>query len=319
MSGERTAPRAAAASRVGSALRRAAPWLLAAVVLALVARQARGIDWGRVLTALREQPPAGIAGALGIAFTSYAVFASYDLVGRRELRHGVPVVRTLRIAAICYAVNLNFGSLVGALALKLRLYGRAGLKPGTVMRLIALALATNWLGYALVAGAVLALAPPPLPPDWPVGAGTLRAVGVALLAGGIAYVVGCWRTPRRTLAFRGHAFTLPDGAMALWQAVVASAHWLLVAAIPWLLLQRAVDYPTVLAVLLLGAVAGVVTHVPAGLGVLEAVFVGCLGHRVPATTLLAALLAYRATYYLAPLVVALGAYAATELRRGKPA
>lgn len=45
------------------------------------------------------------------------------------------------------------------------------------------------------------------------------------------------------------------------------------------------------------------THVPAGLGVLEAVFVALLAHRVPQGELLAALLAYRAIY-LAPLAIA---------------
>ena len=41
-----------------------------------------------------------------------------------------------------------------------------------------------------------------------------------------------------------------------------------------------------LAVLLVGAVAGVITHVPAGLGVLEAVFVALLSHQVPQGQLL---------------------------------
>jgi glycosyltransferase 2 family protein len=68
-------------------------------------------------------------------------------------------------------------------------------------------------------------------------------------------------------------------------------------------------------------VAGVITHVPAGLGVLEAVFVALLAHQVAEAQLLAALLAYRGLYYLLPLVVATLAYFATELRarRGRRA
>ena len=56
----------------------------------------------------------------------------------------------------------------------------------------------------------------------------------------------------------------------------------------------------VLAVLLLAAVAGAVSHVPGGLGVLEAVFIAALGSQVPRPELLAALLAYRCVYYLLP-------------------
>jgi uncharacterized membrane protein YbhN (UPF0104 family) len=58
------------------------------------------------------------------------------------------------------------------------------------------------------------------------------------------------------------------------------------------------------------------THIPAGLGALEAVFVVMLGSRLPQSELLAALLAYRAIYYLAPLLLAVIAYLAIESRRG---
>ncbi|MGJ7583533.1 UPF0104 family protein, partial [Variovorax sp. RHLX14] len=65
---------------------------------------------------------------------------------------------------------------------------------------------------------------------------------------------------------------------------------------------------------LVAAVAGVITHVPAGLGVLEAVFVALLAHEVPQAKLLGALLAYRGLYYLLPLVVATLGYLVTEAR-----
>jgi hypothetical protein len=63
-------------------------------------------------------------------------------------------------------------------------------------------------------------------------------------------------------------------------------------------------------------VAGVLTHVPAGLGVLETVFVVLLGDRIPEPELLAALLAYRAIYYLVPL--GLAALAWPLLESGAP-
>ncbi len=64
----------------------------------------------------------------------------------------------------------------------------------------------------------------------------------------------------------------------------------------------------------MGAIAGVVLHVPAGLGVFEAVFITLLGHRISDGQLLAALLGYRAVYYLGPLVVAAFLFLAMELR-----
>jgi len=52
--------------------------------------------------------------------------------------------------------------------------------------------------------------------------------------------------------------------------------------------------------------------VPAGLGVLEAVFALLLSHRVSTDEVVGVLLAYRALYYLAPLLVALVVYAVLE-------
>jgi uncharacterized membrane protein YbhN (UPF0104 family) len=94
--------------------------------------------------------------------------------------------------------------------------------------------------------------------------------------------------------------------------VLAATNWVLIGGVVWVLLQHRIDYASVLGVLLIAAVAGVITHVPAGLGVLEAVFIALLSHRMPQTELLAALLAYRATYYLGPLALASGLFIALE-------
>jgi uncharacterized membrane protein YbhN (UPF0104 family) len=85
------------------------------------------------------------------------------------------------------------------------------------------------------------------------------------------------------------------------------------------LLQTRVDYVTVLGVLMVAAVAGAITHIPAGLGVLEAVFLALLSDAVPAHVLLAALLAYRAIYYLVPFAVAAALYGVIEARRPRAA
>jgi len=67
-------------------------------------------------------------------------------------------------------------------------------------------------------------------------------------------------------------------------------------------------------VLLVSSIAGVLTHVPAGLGVTEVVFVTLLGQQVPAGELIAGLLAFRAVYYLAPLLLGAAIYLLLEAR-----
>jgi uncharacterized membrane protein YbhN (UPF0104 family) len=89
-------------------------------------------------------------------------------------------------------------------------------------------------------------------------------------------------------------------------------------AIVWTLLPS-LPYPLVVATLLLGAVATAIAHIPAGIGVLEAVFLAVLGGMLPQAEVLAALLVYRAWYYLLPLMVALALYALFEWRQRRGA
>lgn len=292
--------------------RRIAPWALAALVLMLVARQARTVDWPGVWLALQALSIVQGLTATGLALLSYGLVASFDLVGRRLTGHQLPVPRTLRIAAICYAFNLNFGALVGGFGLRLRLYLRGGLPASTVAQVIAHSMVTNWLGYLWVAGAVLLIAPPQLPGSWPLNVPGLRAIGGVMVALALVYLALCTVSQQRELGWRGHTLALPGARLAWLQALLGGASWLLIGAIAWSLFGGRVDYPTVLGALLLAAVAGVLTHVPAGLGVLEAVFVATLGHALPATDVLATVLAYRAAYYLLPLALALPAYAWSE-------
>jgi len=305
-------PAAPAAQRAWGWFKRLAPWALAAVVLVLVARQARTVDWPAVWQALHQLSAASLATAAALALASYALYAGFDLFGRRLTGHRLPAVRTLGIAAISYAFNLNFGAWVGGIGLRLRLYSRWGLAVPTVLQVTAYSMVTNWLGYLGVAGAVLWWAPPQLPAAWQLPDAGLRGVGLVMVAAALAYLALCRYARQRQLTWRAHTLVLPSGRVAALQAVMGGANWLLIGAIAWGLLGGRIDYPSVLGTMLLAAVAGVVTHVPANLGVLEAVVMATLGARLPGHELLAAMLAYRAAYYLLPLALALPAYALSE-------
>jgi uncharacterized membrane protein YbhN (UPF0104 family) len=285
----------------------------ALAVLALIAWRARDVDWGDVLVALRALPATTLALAAGVALAAHAAYAGYDLLGRRHLGHKLGKGRTALVAAVCFAVNLNLGALVGGVALRYRLYGRFGLPVPTITRILGFSLLTNWMGYAALAGATFASGLVDLPPDAPLSGAALRGIGAALLLVVGAYLAACRWSRRRRWHVRGHTFELPRGRMAALQLAVAVTHWSLVTTVLFVLLQGTVAFPTVLGALLLSSVAGVVTHIPAGLGVLEAVFLALLGGAHPANRLLAALLAYRAVFYLAPLLLAAVGYVALEM------
>ncbi|MCI3807503.1 hypothetical protein MQA04_21870, partial [Escherichia coli] len=89
-------------------------------------------------------------------------------------------------------------------------------------------------------------------------------------------------------------------------------------AIIWLLLGQSVNYFFVLGVLLVSSIAGVIVHIPAGIGVLEAVFIALLaGEHTSKGSIIAALLAYRVLYYFIPLLLALICYLLLESQAKK--
>ena len=295
-------------------VRRAAAWGFFALIAWLLVRQARTIDWDDVLDAIRALPATTLLAAGAIAACSFVLYSTYDLLGRHLTRHRLGTGTVMGVTFISYAFNLNLGSLVGGVAFRYRLYSRLGLGNETITRVLGFSMLTNWIGYLLVAGVAFCFWPLSLPPGWKIGNDGLRILGAALLVLAAAYVLVCAVARGRVWRIRSHAFRTPGLAMALLQLAMSCANWSLIGGVIWFLLQGAVGYPHVLAVLLVAAVAGVVTHVPAGLGVLEAVFVALLAHQVPEATLLGALLAYRGLYYLLPLTVATLGYLATEVR-----
>jgi uncharacterized membrane protein YbhN (UPF0104 family) len=286
--------------------------LFFAGVAALLVRQARTIDWSEVLDAVRDLPPRTLLVAGLLAACSHAIYSTYDLLGRHLTRHKLGTRTVMSVTFISYAFNLNLGSMVGGVAFRFRLYTRLGLEGATITRILGFSMLTNWAGYLVAAGIAFLFWPPALPPDWKIDSGGLRAIGAVALLLAVSYVLFCVWAHERSWTLRGHRIEPPSARMALLQLAMSCTNWSLIGAVIWVLLQGKVDYPHVLAVLLCSALAGLIVRVPAGLGVLEAVFVGLLAYRVPQGQLLAALLAYRGIYYLLPLLLATLGYAIAE-------
>lgn len=292
-------------------------------VPALLVYMLRDVDWQEVGNALTSYDPWILAAGVGIAALSYMVFSCYDLLGRYYTGHKLSVPKTLGIAFVCYAFNLNLGAWVGGLALRYRLYSRMGLQTATITRILSVALLANWMGYMLLAGIVFSLRLVDLPEDWAIGATALQFIGFALVAVTLAYLAACQFSKRRSWTVKGHEVVLPSLKFGLIQVINGAANWSLMAALIYLLLPEEAFYPSVLAILLVSSIAGVITHIPGGLGVLEAVFVSMLQHKIPTGALLAALIGYRAIYFLLPLSIATVAYFVMERvaknQRGKAA
>lgn len=295
-------------------LKRGAAAVFIVLVVSLLVSRARTIDWAQVLLSLQQYPLAVVGSAVALAVASLLLYSCFDLLGRHYTGHtlGAPTVMT--VTFVSYAFNLNLGSLVGGVAFRYRLYSRLGLRTGVIARIMSLSMLANWIGYVALAGLVFSLQPLRLPASWPLDTAHLRLIGAALLAGAAAYLGVCAFSRQRALRLRGHTIELPTFQMAGLQLLMGAGNWLLMASIIFVLLQQRIAFSAVLSALLLGAIAGVITRIPAGLGVLEAVFVALFSQQMPKHELLAALVAYRLVYFIAPLAVASLVYLVMEAK-----
>ncbi|WP_235964819.1 lysylphosphatidylglycerol synthase domain-containing protein [Caenimonas soli] len=323
--GSRTLPRNAMAGEPSE--RQARPWwpwtrrlltlLFFVAVLALLVRFARNVDWDDVFQSVRDTPRPALLAAIGFAMASHLLYSCFDLIGRRYTGHELATRKVMTVNFISYAFNLNLGTLVGGVAFRYRLYSRLGLDYGEITRIVSVSMLTNWIGYLLLGGLLFLLTPLQLPPSWKMGNHGLQWIGAAMVLGAIAYFVACLRAGNRVWTVRGHEIFLPQWRMAGLQLAISCLNWSLMGGAVFMLLQRQVPYTDVLTVLLIGAIAGVLAHVPAGLGVFEFIFVALLSHQVSEGRLIGALLGYRAIYYIVPLMVAAVLYLVMELHARK--
>ena len=144
----------------------------------------------------------------------------------------------------------------------------------------------------------------------------LQIGAVLVLAGATILIVLC-RDGRERLLFGRIQLRLPSASLALQQLLFSAVDIAATAGVLWFLLPSGViDFPAFVGFFAIAIVLGVLSHVPGGLGVFEAIMLVALRDRLPAETLAAALVLYRVIYYVLPLCLALALLVVHEARHG---
>jgi len=243
---------------------------------------------------------------------SYCAYACYDLFGRKILQLNSPAWASFATGWISYASNMNFGALMGSFALRYRMYSRVGLGPLQVSQVIGVSMATNWMGYACLAGSMLIVGALPIPEGWAFGKGTLGLMGaICLLCAGL-YLYACYTPSANKMRIAGRVLTVPSFQTGVLQFVNAFFHWTFMALTVYVFMPSELEFTLVFSVLLLSALAGAMSQIPGGLGVIEAVFLTVLSGRLEEHQIVASLFTYRVVFFLMPLLVAIPAYVLFE-------
>ncbi|MDG9930692.1 MULTISPECIES: bifunctional lysylphosphatidylglycerol flippase/synthetase MprF [unclassified Pseudomonas] len=295
-------------------------------VLALVACKhlLDELDPGALRTALLDVPPGALAGALAATLAGFAVLLGYEWSASRYADVRLPAASLALGGFSAFAIGNAVGlSMLSGGSVRYRLYTRLGLGAGEVARMTLFASLSLGCTLPLLAAlamlsdlpdAALALRLPP---------GVLGAIAGLVLLGyaGAVLLIQRRHLPGQPLAHAmqvrigRRSLRLPNWRLSGLQLLITALDVCAAATVLYLLLPTAPPFGVFLLVYLLALAAGVLSHVPGGVGVFEAVMLAAFSGQIEAAPLAAALLLYRLIYVVLPLLVACVLLLAVEARR----
>ena len=257
-----------------------------------------------------------IGQAIVLTALGYAVMPMYDLFALNAIGRKLPRRQVALISFISYAFSNTLGmAMLVSGSIRYRFYIQAGLSTMEVAKIVLFCTISFWLGLFAITGVTLLFVP--IPHGLPLGSVhlllgvVLCAIPLLWLAGGVIFrrPVKLWRWDVR----------LPPISIGLRQIFVGAIDWGLAAAVLYALMPDALvlHFGSFLAIFALAQIAGLISHVPGGLGVFEAVMLagfGATGNHALSAPILGALAAYRGVYYLLPLCAAAVAVVIREAR-----
>lgn len=279
------------------------------------------IDAGDVAARFAAIPPGRIALAALLTVSACLAVAVYEVAMLRYLRSGLPDWRPALTALMAFPIGhaVGFGALSGG-AVRYRVYSAAGLSAFSIGKVVLLSVFPFAMGLGLLGGVALVSHAADGARLLALDARTVTGIGTGLIALHVAYVTAVLRV-RGPVSLRWFEFELPGPAMTTLQYALGLVEVLCAIGVLWVLLpdSAGIGFLPFAAVYILAITVGLLSSVPAGLGVVESVLLLML-REVDPEALLGAVLAYRLVYELIPFATAIALLVGWEgwLRRDPP-
>jgi phosphatidylglycerol lysyltransferase len=267
---------------------------------------AREVNYRQVSQYVSGLPREKVALAILLTAMGYVVMTFYDRIALLSIQRKLPWHEVTTISFISYAFGNALGmSLLVSGSIRYRFYIQKGLSTSEVARVVLACTISFWLGLMALTGPTLLLTS--LPADLPLAPFRLP-LGIVLSVVPLAWLLASALT-RKPLHVWRWRFRLPPLQVGVQQILIGSLDWLLAAAVLYVLMPETTNVGAgyFLAIFLIAQLAGLISHVPGGLGVFESVMLtgfAIAGHQRQAAAILGAMAAFRIIYYLLPLFAA---------------
>ncbi|MEM7566026.1 MAG: hypothetical protein AAF321_02230 [Pseudomonadota bacterium] len=249
---------------------------------------------------------------------SYVTLIGYDWSAFRYLKLPAPMGR-LALGSFCgYAIanTAGFAVITGASA-RHRIHAAGGLTLFDAGRVALFSSTAFVVGITLLGGIGLLMAPDAVSDLVSLPARLIQPIGVGLIAATLIVMLYC--ALGRPIRIGRFSLPMPGFRLAVTQLVLSVIDVCLAGGALYVLMSAGTDvgisYFEFLAVYCAALTAGLLSHVPGGVGVFDAIILSAYGWRVGAAEALAALLAFRVLYYIAPFLIAAIVLAIVEVAR----
>jgi uncharacterized membrane protein YbhN (UPF0104 family) len=301
-------------NRIKAVLGIGASLVIAGLAVWVLYRTFQRTSLAEVVDHMRNASVDALVAAAACAFGALFMLSLYEIVVVRYVKHYIGRLKPMITALITFPLGHAVGqAMLSGGALRYRMYAPVGF---SAMEVGATALLCNLpyaLGFGLLFDIALVSSADALAPLFRISSGWLFALGCVGLAKDVGYLAFVWLR-KAPIRLGGWAVTVPTMRFTLLQLVIGIADVVLVSSVLYLLLPASagLEYLPFLAVYLASVLVGVLSHVPAGLGVLESVLLLLLPE-VPPAELLASVLLYRVVYEILPLLFSLSLWGGYEL------
>ena len=319
-------------SRLGESGKITAVIMIMAIAFWFVSKKLKGVTWEEVQNGFDRLPTSHIVVALLLVVVNYLILTGYDWIAIRYMKKSLPFSKMMAGAIVGYASGNVLGWLFGGNIVRYRMYSKWGFSTFEIIALVSILSITFWLGLFLLAGISFIALPIHLPPDvlemlkfesklWGEVSLSQHLLGSIFLGCVGIYLLACLFI-RRPIKFREYSISLPPFRLSAMQLIVSAVDFLLATATLYVLLPPdivgpdKVNFSTVLIAYLTAQICAVLTHVPGGYGLLEAILLTFLEGPSPDQkgAILSAVILFRIIYYLIPFIIAAIIFMINEYR-----
>lgn len=299
-----------------SRLKRWHSWIAAAAfafAAFLVHRALQQYEVSEIVESLRQISLGHLA--LGCAFTagSFLCLSGSEALAVRYTGRSLfyPKIALASFTSLSIGHTLGF-AVFSSGAIRYRFYSKWGLSAGDVGRIIVFCGVTIALGLATVGGLASVIRPDLVADTFRIAPSLMVTIGALLLAV-VAVYLALAAFVHRPVRIRHFELPVPPLRLALGQIAVSTTDLLLVSAVLHQMLAATSDigFLPVAAAYVTANTLGILSHVPGGLGVIEAVLLAL----VPGANVVGALVAFRVVYFLIPFALGAVVFGVAELVR----